>query len=152
MAFSVLYRPLAGPTPKRDLKTASGIKFCTLEVILHAQEVAFGHSGCPLTCKSQFLMIEFFYSYYQNCPLVLLSEGKYKRNALARSPRPRGAQNGNHNIVEQGPRQGHAELLRNSIICLWDNPLTPSVDVIYACPCSCNKILLINSNRLKSDF
>ena len=103
MAFSVLYHPLAGPTPKRDLKTASGIKFCTLEVILHAQEVAFGHSGCPLTCKSPFLMIEFFYSYYQNCPLVLLSEGKYKRNALARSLRPRGAQNGNHNVVEQGP-------------------------------------------------
>ena len=103
MAFSVLYRPLAGPTPKSDLKTASGIKFCTLEVILHAQEVAFGHSGCPLTCKSPFLMIEFFYSYYQNCPLVLLSEGKYKRNALARSPCPRGAQNGNRNIVEEGP-------------------------------------------------
>ena len=48
-AFSILYRPLAGPAPKSDLKTASGIKFCTLEVILHAQEVAFGHPGCPLT-------------------------------------------------------------------------------------------------------
>ena len=72
MAFSVLYRPLAGPTPKRDLKTASGIKFCTLEVILHAQEVAFGHSGCPLTCKSQFLMIEYLSGYLEIWPLVLL--------------------------------------------------------------------------------
>ena len=72
MALSILYRPLEGPTPKSDLKTASGIKFCILGVILQPQEVVFGHSGCPLTCKSQFLMIEFFYSYYQNCPLVLL--------------------------------------------------------------------------------
>ena len=65
MAFSILYRPLAGPTPKNDLKTASGIKFCILEVILHAQEVAFGHSGCPLTCKSHFLMIEFLWGYLE---------------------------------------------------------------------------------------
>ena len=42
-AFSILYRPLAGPAPKSDLKTASGIKFCTLEVILHAQEVPLHH-------------------------------------------------------------------------------------------------------------
>ena len=82
MAFSILYHPLAGPTPKSDLKTALGIKFCTLEVILHAQEVAFGHSGCPLTCKSQFLMIEFFVGYIEIWPLVLLRfnrDPKYPR-------------------------------------------------------------------------
>ena len=61
-----------GPCVKSDLKTASGIKTCTFEVILHAQEVAFGHPGCPLTCKSQFLMIEFFYGYVENWPPVLL--------------------------------------------------------------------------------
>ena len=72
MAFSVLYHPLAGPTPKSDLKTASGIKFCILEVILNAQEVVFGHSGCHLTCKSQFLMIEFYWGDMENGALVPL--------------------------------------------------------------------------------
>ena len=33
--------------------------------------MAFGHPGCPLTCKSQFLMIEFFYGYVENWPPVL---------------------------------------------------------------------------------
>ena len=76
MAFSILYHPLAGPTPKSDLKTSLGIKFCILEVILHAQEVAFGHSGCPLTGKSHFLMIQFFIGYIEIWPLVLLRSNR----------------------------------------------------------------------------
>ena len=90
MAFSILYHPLAGPTPKSDLKTALGIKFCTLEVILHAQEVAFGHSGCPLTCKSHFLMIEFFVGYIEIWPLVLLRfnrDPKYARKVQTEGAR-----------------------------------------------------------------
>ena len=115
-AFSILYHPLAGPAPKSDLKTASGIKFCTLEVILHAQEVAFGHPGCPLTCKSQFLMIEFFYSYYQNCPLVFLRSSHDTRQwiimRMKRAPSLAAAQRCTKwypNMAEQ-----EAEQLRNS--------------------------------------
>ena len=138
MAFSILYHPLAGPTPKSDLKTSLGIKFCTLEVILHAQEVAFGHSGCPLTCKSQFLMIEFFVGYIEIWPLVLLRfnrDPKYARKVQTKGARSLAmAQRCRKWYLKHSwarRRQGHAEQLRKSrkkLLATMYVPFTESLD------------------------